>query len=158
MTHGIDDILRQFSGYNIKRAFNVIQADLNATLRPFGLRMTSYSVLSVIASHAGVRQSTLADALSIERPNVVQLIDELEVAGWIMRNRDPADRRAWVLTCTPEGRAMFRKTTAAVRDHDARLTVGVNAQDRAVMIATLQGIEANGQNGGDDVPVPLPEP
>ncbi|SMY06923.1 MarR family winged helix-turn-helix transcriptional regulator [Flavimaricola marinus] len=158
MPDRIDTALRQFSGYHMKRAFNVIQADLNATLKPLGLRMTSYSVLSVIASHAGVRQSQLADALSIERPNVVQLIDELEVAGWISRNRDPSDRRAWVLTCTLAGREKYRTATAAVQDHDARLTTGFSLAEREALIGLLQRIEANGHKGEDDVPVTIPKP
>lgn len=158
MVNKTDEVLRQFSGYIIKRAFNVIQADLNSTLKPLGLRMTSYSVLSVIASTAGLRQSQLADALSIERPNVVQLIDELEVAGWITRNRDPSDRRAWVLTSTQAGRDLFRRATIAVQDHDARLTAGISDTQRQVLIDALMTIEANGQKGETNVPVTIPKP
>jgi DNA-binding MarR family transcriptional regulator len=154
----MDTSLRQFSGYNIKRAFNVIQADVNATLRPFGLRMLSYSVLSIIAAHAGLRQSQLADALAIERPNIVQLIDELEVAGWITRNRDPNDRRAWVLTSTAKGRELCRKATKAVQDHDTRMTAGLSDQDQQVLMAALRRIEANGQGGEDRAASPLSQP
>lgn len=150
MPDEIDHSLRQFSGYNIKRAFSVIQSDVNATLRPFGLRMLSYSVLSVISAQAGLRQSQLADALAMERPNVVQLIDELEQAGWITRNRDPEDRRAWILTSTAEGRKVCQAATHAVKDHDTRLTRGLSASDKAILIRCLQQIETNGRREADD--------
>ncbi|PCJ84213.1 MAG: MarR family transcriptional regulator [Hyphomicrobiales bacterium] len=150
MTKPIDESLRQFSGYNIKRAFTVIQSDVNASLKPFGLRMLSFSVLSVITANTGLRQSQLADALAMERPNIVQLIDELEVAGWIIRNRDPNDRRAWVLTSTLKGREMCAKATAAVQAHDTRMIDGLSDDDRKGLITILRRIEANGHKGKED--------
>ncbi len=44
-----DDTLREFAGYAMKRAFNVVQADLNAVLARFELRMVTFSILSVVA-------------------------------------------------------------------------------------------------------------
>ena len=147
MRDDLDQSLRPFCGYNIKRAFSVFQSDLNATLRPFGLRMLSYSVLSVVSSHAGIRQSQLADALALERPNIVQLIDELEQLGWIVRNRDPGDRRAWIVSSTAEGRKLYRAATAAVQRHEKRLTAGLTVAEQDNLVRTLRVIEANGRKG-----------
>ena len=98
-----DRSLRAFSGYGMKRAFHVIQADLAATLAPFGLRMVSFSTLTVIADTPGLRQSQIADALLIERPNLVQLLDELQRMGLIERTPHPSDRRAHAMVATEEG-------------------------------------------------------
>ncbi|WP_241525549.1 hypothetical protein [Pseudophaeobacter leonis] len=38
-----DATLRQFIGYHMKRAFNVVQSDLAHTLKPFDLRMLTYT-------------------------------------------------------------------------------------------------------------------
>ena len=76
--HAGDATLRNFVGYRMKRAFNVVQADLTKTLKPFDLRMLTYTALVLIVDNPGLRQSQLADAMDIERPNLVVLIDELE--------------------------------------------------------------------------------
>lgn len=152
-----DDTLRQFSGYRMKRAFNAIQADLAATLAPFGLRMLTFSALVVIVDNPGRRQSQLADALSIERPNLVILVDELERAGLITRTRTPEDRRAYALRATAAGRRVFDQALRAVRDHEARMTSGVAPDDRAAMMRALQSIETaqtGGKPNGPSKPVP----
>ena len=140
-----DASLRVFAGYGMKRAFNAIQADVTAVLAPFGLRMVTFSALSLIDENPGLRQGQLADTLSIERPNLVVLVDELERADLIRRERVPEDRRAYALTPTRGGRALLARATRAVRDHDARMTAGLSPKDRDRLVAMLSSIERAGE-------------
>ena len=73
-----DRSLRSLYGYQMKRTFNVIQSDLSRTLKPLDLRMLTYTALVLIVDNPGLRQSQLAEALDIERPNLVVIVDELE--------------------------------------------------------------------------------
>lgn len=59
-----------------------------------------------------VRQTALAEAVGIEGPSLVRLLDELEVAGLVVRAADPDDRRAKSVSLTPRG----RKVVAEVID------------------------------------------
>lgn len=142
---GPDTSLRRFTGYGMKRAFNAIQADVNRTLKPFGLRMVTFSALSVIAEKPGLSQAHLADALSIERPNLVVLVDELEQAGLIARDRQASDRRAYALTLTKEGARILKRADAAVMAHDARMTTALSKADRARLMDMLMAIERAGE-------------
>ena len=96
-----DKTLRTFVGYHLKRSFNVIQSDLIETLRPFDLRMLTYTALVLIVDNPGLNQSRLARVMDIERPNLVIVIDELEERELITRDRVPGDRRSYALhpTC-----------------------------------------------------------
>ena len=49
-----DETLRNLVGYQMKRAFNVIQADLVKTLKPFDLRMLTYTALVLIVDNPGL--------------------------------------------------------------------------------------------------------
>ena len=142
---GPDTSLRRFTGYGMKRAFNAIQADVNRTLKPFGLRMVTFSALSVIAEKPGLSQAHLADALSIERPNLVVLVDELEQAGLIARDRQASDRRAYALTLTNEGARVLKRADAAVMAHDAHMTKALSKADRARLMDMLMAIERAGE-------------
>ncbi len=141
-----DDVLRSFAGYAMKRAFNAIRADVTRTLDPFGLRMVTFSALALVVENPGLSQAQLADALAIERPNLVALVDELERAGFIARNRAAADRRAYALTPTAEGRALYARAARAVRAHDRRMTAGLSDGDRARLIGMLTTIERAGED------------
>ncbi|AOE83205.1 MarR family winged helix-turn-helix transcriptional regulator [Pseudomonas sp. TCU-HL1] len=51
----------------------------------------------------GIRQVQLAQAIGIEGPSLVRLLDQLCEAGLIERQEDPSDRRAKILNVTPTG-------------------------------------------------------
>ncbi len=142
--HVSDDTLRHFVGYHIKRAMNVVQADLAKTLRPFDLRMVTYSALVLIVDNPGLRQSQLAAAMDIERPNLVVIIDELERRDLILREKVPTDRRAYALMPTLAGRQLCEKAVAAVTDHEARLFAGLTGPEIKDMIRALKQVELRG--------------
>ncbi|MBS8225388.1 MarR family winged helix-turn-helix transcriptional regulator [Vannielia litorea] len=142
-----DDGLRGHVGYNMKRAFHMIQMDVNATLAPFGLRMVTFSALVVVIENPGLRQSQLAELLAIERPNLVVILDELEQTGLLTRDRAPDDRRAYALHVTAKGMALGEEARIAVNDHDARMTAGLSDAELAQLIGALRRIERNGKEG-----------
>ncbi len=147
VTHVDDATLRKFIGYHMKRAFNVVQADLVQTLKPFDLRMLTYTALVLIVDNPGMRQSQLADAMDIERPNLVVIIDELERRELIIRERVPTDRRAYALKATLAGRQMYEKAVAAVTAHETVLLAGIDEATRATVIAAMKQIEKSPGRG-----------
>lgn len=142
-----DATLRHFVGYHMKRAFNVIQTDLAQTLKPFDLRMLTYTALVMIVDNPGLRQSQLADAMDIERPNLVVIIDELERRDLISRDRVPTDRRAYALHATLAGRHLCDKAVAAVTAHEQQLLEGLEEEAINIMVATLKHIETHQGRG-----------
>ena len=142
VSQSIDDkTLRQFVGYGLKRAFNRIQSDLAQTLKVYELRMLTYTALVLIIDNPGLRQSQLADAMDIERPNLVLVIDELEQRGLIFRDKVPSDRRAHALKATLAGQRLYEQAVAAVIAHEEKLLKGIDENERAQILATLSRIE-----------------
>lgn len=144
-----DAPLRAYLGYGLKRAFNTIQTDLNETLRPHGLRMISFSALSLIGAHERLRQSKLAELLTIEPPNLVVILDELERVGLIEKTRAMADRRAYEISLTAEGTKVLARARKDVEGHDRRMTRAINAEDRAALVRMLEQVERQGSREHD---------
>ena len=142
-----DANLRRFFGYQMKRTINTLQSDLARTLKPFGLRMLTFTALVLIVDNPGLRQSQLADAMDIERPNLVVILDELERRELITRDRVPSDRRAYALQATTLGRELHDQSVAAVTAHEARLLQGLEEETRDIVVAALKIIE-NSQGRG----------
>lgn len=142
-----DATLRGFVGYNLKRAFNVMRADLSRVLQPFGLRMLTYTALVLIVDNPGARQAQLADAMDMERPNMVDIIDQLERLGLIVRDRVPTDRRAYALNPTDKGRRVYAQAVEAVTRHETLLTSKLDETTRRMVISALRQIEIDHTEG-----------
>lgn len=145
-----DAVLRQFAGYHIKRAHNVIRSDLRKRLEPLGLRISTYSCLVLIAENPDVRQSELAQALDIERPNMVTILDEMEQFGWIRRARLATDRRAYALTVTALGKRLCAKAVSLDQQHENCLLAGLTDKDKKDLIRMLNIIEDGLETQQDD--------
>ncbi|MEZ5768904.1 MAG: MarR family transcriptional regulator [Paracoccaceae bacterium] len=143
-THVSDATLRRLVGYNLKRAFLVIGADLARTLEPYELRMLTYTALTLVADNPGLSQSQLADAMQVERPNLVVIVDELETRGLITRDRVPTDRRTYALQITDEGAQLLAEATRAVGEHENQMMGGLTKAEEAALISTLNRIETSG--------------
>ena len=135
-----DATLRGFVGYQMKRAFNVVQSDLSRTLKPFDLRMLTYTALVLIVDNPGLRMSQLATAMDIERPNLVLIIDALERRELITRDRVQTDRRAYALKATLAGRQLCDKAIAAVSAHEERLLRDIDDVALTSMLTAMQMI------------------
>ncbi|MFK7834992.1 MAG: MarR family winged helix-turn-helix transcriptional regulator [Sulfitobacter sp.] len=139
-----DQTLQRFMGYHLKRAFNVVQADLTRTLAPFELRMLTCTALLLIVDNPGISQSRLADAMDVERPNLVVIVDELEQRDLIMRERVPTDRRVYALRATLRGRRLATSAVEAVTKHEELLFQGIDKDTREQVVTALKLIRARG--------------
>lgn len=120
-----DGPLRAFTGYRLRRTTGSALSRMNSVFAEFGLRRTTFSTLSLVVSTPGQRQGQVATALAIERPNFVQIVDELEKAGLVSRQTATDDKRAYALHATPRGRKLYDQASAAVRKSDRELTQGL---------------------------------
>lgn len=142
-----DGTLQTFVGYQMKRAFNVMQADLTRTLKPHGLRMLTYTALILIADNPGLSQSQLADAMDVERPNLVVILDALEQRELILRERVPTDRRTYALRVTLKGQLLCDAATADVNAHEEAILTGMDAETRKTVIGAMQLIQTRVERG-----------
>ena len=79
-------------------------------LAPMGLSVRLCGVLNLLAE-GPISQQALGEQLGIDRTTVVELIDELEQQGVVVRRRNPADRRSYALTLTPRGQTVQKRAS-----------------------------------------------
>jgi MarR family transcriptional regulator, organic hydroperoxide resistance regulator len=78
-------------------------AEMTQTLKPIGLSIPQFDVLSTLTEQQGLSQSDLAQRLYVTKGNVSGLIDRLVDAGYVERRSAPGDRRSNALFLTPAG-------------------------------------------------------
>ncbi|MGI4982755.1 MAG: MarR family winged helix-turn-helix transcriptional regulator [Janthinobacterium lividum] len=97
-------------------------------LSAFGISSSSALPLLMIGrlGDDGVRQVTLAQAVGIEGPSLVRVLDQLCAAQLVRRDEDPADGRAKIVSLTRAGQRMVKTIECQLSDLRARILEGVS--------------------------------
>ena len=100
-----------------------------------GMSLRHYMALWAI--HDAVPQADLAENLCIDANNTVILLNELERAGWVSRERDPSDRRRHLVRITDSGRAAVERAVAARAPYEGEVLGALTAAERRTLHALL---------------------
>jgi DNA-binding MarR family transcriptional regulator len=102
-----------------------------------GLSMWGYIALSHLARAPAPRQLALAEAIGYDKTRLIGLLDELERAGLVAREPDPADRRGRIVRITPRGRRRHAAAVAAIRRMEDELLGELSDGERETLLAVL---------------------
>lgn len=116
-----------------------IETEIRQRLRArFGITLSRFDYLAQLHRHPeGLRMNALSRYLMVTGGNITGLTDELEKEGYVRRVASPADRRAFLLTLTPEGRGRFERMAAEHEGWIIELMGGLKAADRRTLHALL---------------------
>ncbi len=103
---------------------------VETAIEPLGLRMRHYRFLRMLLQGGPQRQSAVGAALGIDRTSVVALIDELEAGNLVRRERDPDDRRAYVVVLTAKGRRAAQRAVESVSVAEAAMFGPLTATEK----------------------------
>ncbi|MFZ1995094.1 MAG: MarR family winged helix-turn-helix transcriptional regulator [Solirubrobacteraceae bacterium] len=110
-----------------------------------GMDLRLLMALGYLGDHDGAPQHELVDALCIDAKNVVLLLNELEDRGYLVRRRDPEDRRRHRVLITEAG----REALGRARDHmdavENEVLQALDAEEREALVKllarALRGVE-----------------
>src|ERR1700730_19068660 len=92
------------------------QERASSRLAPLGLTVRTCGVLNLLADEGPLSQQVIGETLGIDRTTMVEIVDELEGAGIARRVRNVNDRRSYLVTLTPGGRAKQKRAARAFDD------------------------------------------
>lgn len=94
-------------------------------------------ILRAIADEPGRSQQALSAQLGVLPSRIVVYVDELEERGYVERRRNPNDRRLHALYLTAAGKRLMRKLSELARQHELRLTAGLDPEQRSALRTLL---------------------
>jgi DNA-binding MarR family transcriptional regulator len=128
-------------GYSIVRSFNSIA-------KPAGLRPVHLRAIMEL-SNGPLSQHDLGEILGIEPTRLVVLLNELDAAGYIERQRDPGDRRRHIVALAqacPERLAALQSEVSAIED---RVFGVLTTSEREQLQALLARVSAQQPESAD---------
>jgi DNA-binding MarR family transcriptional regulator len=100
---------------SVMRAHQILIADLDSILRPFGITFSRYEAL-VLLTHSregSLPLSMIGERLQVHATSVTNVIDRLAGAGLVTRVPNPRDGRGTLALITDAGREVAHKATEA---------------------------------------------
>jgi DNA-binding MarR family transcriptional regulator len=125
---------------NLLSVAHLVGARLDGALRPCGLTVGSFNVLTIVGG-AGepVSPSTIVERLPVPfaLPTLTGLLDTLQRRGYLARSPHPGDRRKVLVELTSAGRAALDEATALVIAEERRVVEGMAAGPKAATVDRL---------------------
>jgi DNA-binding MarR family transcriptional regulator len=126
---------------SIMRAQQILLAELDAILRPYGLTFARYEALVLLSfSRAGALPlRVMGERLMVHPTSVTNTIDRLAGQGMVVRRPNPADGRGRLAEITERGRDAVRVATRDLMAADFGLTE-YSAHERAELFTLLRSL------------------
>lgn len=120
-----------------------------------GLDLRLLMALSYVRDHDGSPQHELADTLCMDAKNVVLLLNELEDSGYLIRRRDPDDRRRHRVYITDTGRQALERADNALLEIEADVLQALDANERATLRKLVTRAVRDSEPTIEDSPDPV---
>lgn len=127
------------TGFLLRRAY-ALAVDRARTSLGNDANIRDVGILMMLDERGPSSQGALADQLSINRTIMVKLVDVLAREGYVSRDRNPADRRAYALSVTAEGRLRCARLLADLSKVQAALTENLEDAQRSRLNELLRSI------------------
>jgi DNA-binding MarR family transcriptional regulator len=132
-----DPMEREDLGALLAQVVRRLMAAERPLLEAHDLSMWGYSVLSHLAKQPTETQQALAQAIGYDKSRLIPLLDQLAEQGLLVREPDPANRRAHNVRLTPEGQARLKAAKADIRAMEDELLSTLTATEKRQFLAAL---------------------
>ncbi len=130
-------------GRDISHLFRSINIYLSKELEPYGIGSGQFPFLMRLLHRDGVSQETLASMLRYDRATITRSLNKLEETSYIIRKRDPSDKRAYRVYLTDSGqrmRPLFFKLSEQLNEV---LLQGFSIEEKAMFISMVERAAMN---------------
>ena len=116
--------------YAVKQVELIVRAHLDDLLRDSGVTALQYTALTVLARRDGLTSAELARSSFVTPQAMADLVSSLERGGFIVRRRNPDNRRQLLISLTADGHALLTRFDDPVTGLETRMLDGFDDADR----------------------------
>jgi DNA-binding MarR family transcriptional regulator len=117
-----------------RRTARALTRAYDRALKPHGLRITQFSILSMLTLTGPLPMRELGRRQNLERTSLVRSLARLESAGWV-ETRKEADGRTGIVAITPAGREKLVAVKPAWAAAQAAAKAALGPEGAAAIVA-----------------------
>jgi MarR family transcriptional regulator for hemolysin len=106
-----------------------LRVSFDQSVERSGLTRAKWSLIAAAAAIPGATQRMIAEALEVREITAGRLIDRLCGEGYLRREENPSDRRAYCVYLTPVAQPVLDKLDELAKMHEAAIFAGFEGQD-----------------------------
>jgi len=116
------------------------QRSVDIFTRLVGDDVTRQQIGTLFALHRkpGASQRALVDATGIDKSTLKEMLGRLVKRGWVRRERDANDSRAWTMQLTPRGLGLLIDRIDKVEAAQREILSPLTARDRVMLMRYLR--------------------
>jgi MarR family transcriptional regulator for hemolysin len=120
-----------------------LRVSFDQSVEQSGLTRGQWTLIAAVARNSGATQRTIAEMLEVREITAGRLIDRLCDDGYLRREANPSDRRAYCVYLTPAAQPVLDKLDELAKVHEAAIFAGFEAEDLERLDALLDAISRN---------------
>lgn len=134
---------------SILRTAAVMQRCLAQVVEEHGITIQQYNVLRILrgAGDSGLPTLAIRDRMVEEAAGITRLLDKLEVAGYVVRERSTPDRRQVLCHITQKGQILIDELDEPMDAANQLAGAHLDDDERQQLVDLLGGVRAAVTNG-----------
>jgi DNA-binding MarR family transcriptional regulator len=130
-------------GFVTRRAHRAFDRLLNSFLLPHGLKTGYWYYLRVLWIEDNVSQKRLSELSNVAENTTTAMIAAMVRDGLVTRERDPNDKRSFLVSLTPKALALRDALMPFALTVNAIATKGIEKTELETCLSVLQAMSAN---------------
>jgi DNA-binding MarR family transcriptional regulator len=129
---------------SVLRTAAVVQRHLSQVVEAHGITIQQYNVLRILrgAGSEGLPTLAIRDRMVEEAAGITRLLDKLESAGHVVRERSTPDRRQVLCHITPKGQSLINALDGPMDVANQRAGCNLRDEERQQLVELLGAIRA----------------
>lgn len=137
------NVLTQLVSYRVRQLQILAYKSFERVEAGFGTAPRYYGMLKIVQANPGISQTQLATAIHLDRSTLVPIMTTLTDEHWIERRPAKEDKRLRRVFLSADGEKWLADLDARAAAHEARITQGLSATERATLLALLSRVGKN---------------
>ena len=133
----------EFIGKYISFLYRYHQIYLDRELEPYHLSSGQFFILMPLFKKDGVNQESISQTIKMDKATITRAIQKLIDEGYVFRERDEEDKRAYRVFLTPKGKSIKRQIRGIARRWDDILLANLDPDQRDLLASAFDTMFEN---------------
>lgn len=133
----------QTIGYEICQSARRVYQYLDSLFSEYDITPEQWAIIKQLLQEEGISQKELSIAVRKDQNTTKAIVDKLTNKGYIHREGNPLDKRAFILTLTPKAREIAPKLSKLDEEMIDALKEGLSSEELDTLANILKRIQRN---------------